>query len=140
MPDKESETFYFGYKERRTETDGVDSRSAENYVRMCSACIARAVPTKGSKYVIIVRFQARLIPRGSPVCPMQHIQKKRLRKKTATLIWRRRQRYTVAHDWAVISDNGYLFFGGDFFFRHAAIRLNGMGLQLSRGVRLCFAH
>ena len=36
MPDKESETFYFGYKERRTETDGVDSRSAENYVHMCS--------------------------------------------------------------------------------------------------------
>ena len=36
MPDKESETFYFRYKERITETDGVDSRFAENYVRMCS--------------------------------------------------------------------------------------------------------
>ena len=36
MPNKESEKFYFRYKERITENDGVDSRSTENYVRMCS--------------------------------------------------------------------------------------------------------
>ena len=46
MPDKESETFYFGYKERRTETDGVDSRSAENYVHMCSNKYSEGNPNK----------------------------------------------------------------------------------------------
>ena len=46
MPDKESETFYFGYKERITEPDGVDSRSAENYVRLCSTKYGEGSPNK----------------------------------------------------------------------------------------------